>query len=203
VIHSLTGYWPLRREVIGPPECPLLHRWTLLNLGPRVGKLMVHRFLPNADDRAVHDHPRPFLTFVLRGAYDDMAPCPFCAGEARWRVCALCKLAPPMPGRTDVGLPVCSCRSMWLYGTEPRWEEKVCGICDGDGVTLRETMRAGMVRYRAAEHRHRTRVHSSGAWTIVAMGALQREWGFFKSGVWMPWREFERRFGHGMRCGDE
>lgn len=65
-------------EVIGPPECPILHRWTLWPWGERKHengdvrfKLMVHRFLPNADDRDMHDHPRGFVTLVLRGRYDD------------------------------------------------------------------------------------------------------------------------------------
>ena len=69
----------IKRETIGPPECPILTRWTLLST--RLGKLMLHRFHPNADDRAVHDHPAPFWTFVLRGFYDDMRPCEICLGE--------------------------------------------------------------------------------------------------------------------------
>lgn len=86
-------------EIIGAPECPIMYRWTLW---PRVRshprgtdgmhvfqpakkdvrcKLLLHRFLPNADDRDVHDHPRPFWTLVLFGAYDDMAPCDWCGGS--------------------------------------------------------------------------------------------------------------------------
>lgn len=73
---------PFRREVIGPEDCPIMTRWTLLS--GRLGKLLVHHFFPNADDRAIHDHPAPFLTFVLRGGYDDMVPCGYCGGEL-WR----------------------------------------------------------------------------------------------------------------------
>ncbi len=68
-----------RHEVIGPPACPIMHRWTLLKVGGR--KLMLHHFLPNADDRAEHDHPASFWTFVLRGGYDDFVPCPICGGD--------------------------------------------------------------------------------------------------------------------------
>jgi hypothetical protein len=59
-------------EIIGPSECPLIYRWTLVNT--RFGKLLVHRFLPHADDRAEHDHPSSFLTIVLRGHYVDENP---------------------------------------------------------------------------------------------------------------------------------
>lgn len=64
------------REVIGHPQCPILHRWTLLALGRRPdgrlgrwGKMLLHHFLPNSDDRDVHDHPWPFITIVLKGFY--------------------------------------------------------------------------------------------------------------------------------------
>lgn len=65
-----------RREVIGPPECPIIIRWTLINT--RWGKLLLHRFPAYADDRAVHDHPCSFWTFVFRGGYYDKSPCDGC-----------------------------------------------------------------------------------------------------------------------------
>lgn len=68
-----------KREVIGPTDCPIMIRWTLLST--RWGKLMLHHFLPNADDRATHDHPSPFVTLVLRGGYDDLVPCEPCDGD--------------------------------------------------------------------------------------------------------------------------
>lgn len=63
------GKW----EVIGPPDCPLMFRRTLLE-GGRFGKLLLHRFVPGANDRDCHDHPRSFVTLVLRGGYDDIQP---------------------------------------------------------------------------------------------------------------------------------
>lgn len=60
----------LRVEVIGRPECPILLRRTLLS--GRLGKVMLHEFLPTSRDRDHHDHPAAFLTIVLRGGYDDV-----------------------------------------------------------------------------------------------------------------------------------
>jgi hypothetical protein len=57
-------------EVIGPPACPILLRRTLLE--GRLGKVLWHRFLPGASDKDPHDHPRSFVTVVLRGGYDDI-----------------------------------------------------------------------------------------------------------------------------------
>jgi hypothetical protein len=140
-----TGRW-LPREEIGPPECPIMHRWTLLST--RFGKLMLHHFLPNADDRAEHDHPASFLTIVLRGGYVDYAE-----------------------GRAN------------------------------------DRLRVGSVRFRSAEHRHRTHVSPRGCWTIVLMGPKRREWGFWAHYLgqrrWLPWRDHEHIFGFGMRCPED
>lgn len=152
-------------EVIGPPECPILHRWTLVKLRGR--KLMLHHFLPNADDRAVHDHPASFVTVVLRGYYDDMRPC---------------------------GYPGCDGDGIMLPDDWP------CPRCRGTGVELNERMRPGMVRFRPATHRHRTKVGPRGCWTVVFMGPKRRRWGFWKDGRWYFWRDHELLFGVGMRC---
>jgi hypothetical protein len=118
-----------------------MHRWTLINT--RFGKLLLHHFLPNADDRAEHDHPSSFFTLVLAGGYSDLSP---------------------------------------------------------EGV---DRMRPGSLRFRPAEHRHKTKVGPKGCWTLVLMGPKRRAWGFWKEGRWWPWREHERRFGFGMRCPED
>lgn len=62
----------MRVEVIGQPECPILHRRTLVST--RLGKILWHYFLPTSRDRDPHDHPASFLTIVLWGGYDDVSP---------------------------------------------------------------------------------------------------------------------------------
>lgn len=55
---------------------------------------------------------------------------------------------------------------------------------------------------RCAEHAHITRVHHDGAITLVVMGRLRREWGFWRLGQWFHVHEYERRFGLNWRCED-
>jgi hypothetical protein len=160
------------RETIGPPDCPIIYRWTLFDVGDL--KLMVHRFPGGSDDRDVHDHPRPFWTFVVWGGYDDLVPCEFCKGEG-W-------LPVPEPGITSL--------------------RKWCSPCRGRGVLLNERMTPGKLRLRKAKHAHRTRAFDEGAWTIVLMGPLRRRWGFWRSGRWWFWRDYEAEFGFAMRCED-
>lgn len=162
------------REVIGPPRCPIMIRWTLASVRGR--KLMLHHFLPNADDRDDHDHPASFWTFVLRGGYDDYVPCPWCGGEgAHSAPGAMCV-------RNAYG---------WTYA---------CPRCENTGTVAGERMRLGMLSHRAATYRHRTRVLPSGCWTLVWMGPKERPWGFWRNGRWWPWKLYERHFGFGMRC---
>lgn len=80
--------WLPDREVIGEDGCPIMYRWELVNFGPRVGKLMLHHFIPLRDDLHPHDHPSGFVTLILHGGYDDMVPCWACRG---WEgPCAAC-----------------------------------------------------------------------------------------------------------------
>lgn len=157
---------PFAPEIIGDPECPILHRWTLG--GDRLMKnapvkVLLHHFMPNTDDRDTHDHPRSFVTFVLWGSYENWILCPACLGR----------------------------------------EEGFCRFCLQAGLVLGDRMRPGMVRYRRATHAHRTRVGPRGCWTFVVMGPYRRRWGFWRQGRWWTFKDYQRVFGFGMRCGDE
>lgn len=135
-------------EIIGQEDCPMMLRWTFANLGFLKG--MVHYFPPNVSDRDPHDHPRPFLTFVLRGRYFDTS-----------------------------------------------WEK----YGDLEAPTI-EMVEAGGIRYRPAKHMHIVDTDDRGAWTIVVMGPLVREWGFLRlsTGLWWEWGKYIQRFGGVMRC---
>lgn len=68
--------WLLRRayvtETIGQKECPLMMRWSLWLPGPKKSpwfKVLLHYFPPNVTDRDPHDHPRSFVTLILKGSY--------------------------------------------------------------------------------------------------------------------------------------
>lgn len=166
-------WWLPKREVIGPPDCPIMYRWTVRPWSDRKRdvrwKLMVHHFLPNSDDRDVHDHPRPFYTLVLWGGYDDIAQCPQCDGAGTF---------------------------------VPTVAAAMCSKCRGAGYVLREAMRPGVVRFRRADHTHRTRTHPTGAWTVVLMGPLERMWGFWRGRQWWAYKDYSAEFGFAMRCED-
>ena len=173
--------WLRNPEYIGPPDCPIMRRWTiyaddgllpyvkLAKRWPRIfdRKLMVHYFEPNVEDRDPHDHPRGFWTLVLRGRYLDLVPCGLCDGSGRHR-------------GTDGG--------------------DLCSNCLGDGLIIGDVMKAGTIRYRPAKHTHITQSGPKGAWTLILMGPFERSWGFLRNSKWWPFKEYEAEFGFAMRC---
>lgn len=76
-------------EHIGAPDCPLMDRWTIWESDRLDCKLLLHHFLPYASDPDCHDHPRPFITAVLRGRYEDIVPC-YCNRVGEALLCVRC-----------------------------------------------------------------------------------------------------------------
>jgi hypothetical protein len=54
-------------RAIGEPDV-FLRRWVLLGWGEGLG-LYLHQFVRSDHDRALHDHPWPFLAWILKGGY--------------------------------------------------------------------------------------------------------------------------------------
>lgn len=178
----------LRPEPIGNPDCPLINRWTLFSGRRRFDlKLMIHHFLPRVEDLDTHDHPRSFATLVLRGEYENWEQCEECLGEG-WKHIGVqhweMSTEDPNP---------------WIFAG-PGTVKMVCPECGGSGEYLGEVMRRGMVRFRQAEHSHRTVAGPQGAWTVVVMGPARRDWGFWREGRWYQWAEYLRRFGVERAC---
>lgn len=170
------------REVIGPPDCALVDRWTLLSRSSDAPKLLLHHFLPEREDIDCHDHPRGFITFVFRGGYDDLVVCPACNGQLI--------VHDPELADAPAGSDWQPCLTCMTKAEGPR------------GLIVGDRLRAGSIRLRRAEYAHATRTGRSGAWTLCLMFPVSRPWGFWRAGVWWPFREYEKHFGMAMRCED-
>lgn len=55
------------KQVIGGSENPLLVRWILMRF--KAWGIYIHKLCRSDYDRALHDHPWPFVSVVLRGGY--------------------------------------------------------------------------------------------------------------------------------------
>lgn len=58
-------------QYLGLDECPYARRWVIEG---KLGSVRVHHFYKSDDERAFHDHPWWFLTFVFKGGYTDVNP---------------------------------------------------------------------------------------------------------------------------------
>src|SRR5688572_15264894 len=70
--------------IIGSVSNPYLLRWYILPRNKRFN-LFLHKFLRDDDDRALHDHPWWFLSFVISGRYREIVE----SGEVirnRWSI---------------------------------------------------------------------------------------------------------------------
>lgn len=128
----LTIFPRFSREAIGLPECPYMRRW-VLDFG--LFAIRIHHWTASDDARHFHDHPWPFLTFVLRGSYTDASP----AGA--------------------------------------------------------DTLRAGSIRFRPANHRHTVQIHRP-TWTLVITGHPSRRWGFWVNGKLLKRDKYFAVHGH-------
>ena len=68
--------------VIGGDERPYLRRWWLIPRN-KLFNVYLHEFLRSDDDRALHDHPWPNLSVLLRGRYVEHT---IAAGGVAYRV---------------------------------------------------------------------------------------------------------------------
>lgn len=75
------------------------------------------------------------------------------------------------------------------------------GIGQCESCRNEERMTRGKVRFRPALHTHQTVAGPRGCWTLVlTFGGAGRPWGFWRDNSWWTWKEYDAKFGHGMKC---
>ena len=74
--------------------------------------------------------------------------------------------------------------SIGLFGTY------IEEVLNDDGTVSRKTYRAPWVRSFPARHRHRVILVTPVVWTLVFVFPAEREWGFWRNGKWIHWKEY-------------
>lgn len=70
--------------IIGGANAPYLRRWHVLPRN-RIFNLYLHHFLRDDDDRALHDHPWAWCSYVLAGGYYEHTIAAGGIHHRRWR----------------------------------------------------------------------------------------------------------------------
>lgn len=102
------------KQVIGGVENPLLIRWVLIRFKP--WGIYLHKLCRSDYDRALHDHPWPFVSIVIKGGYWEVHDQTMNRRETRfWR------------GRGEVMLRPAEWRHRVVLGGRPAWTVVVVG----------------------------------------------------------------------------
>lgn len=166
--------WWLRRlvsgkphQIIGPSVSPYMKRWYLIP-HTRWVNLYLHKFERSDEDRALHDHPWNFWSFVVKGSYWEITEWERTLRK-RW---SLAYRNAEHPHRVQL---------LWRGSHLPTVKtpdggEKATCHCDDEVADPRCT---------------------HPVWTIVLTGPKIREWGFHCDKAWVPWRYFDAHGGCG------
>lgn len=158
--------WIPNKTIVNCDRDPYLKRWYLFRTKPFA--VFLHRFFRSDEDRALHDHPWPFITFILWRGYIEhqqvLYDCHHCGGGG-YRLSSI-----------EFNYPI------------------RCEYCKGSGkIEHLKTFRRWplTIHYRPATHRHRVElIDGKPAWTIVVRLKECREWGFWPNGVFMAWNKW-------------
>jgi hypothetical protein len=145
-----------------PRKRPLLNLTRVRKDG---GMVLLHKFVRSDADRELHDHPWSFTSLILWRGYfeevEDMVKL-WSSEKNDW-----------------IEVPGCEVDLTSLTGLMP-FE-----------LSHRERRWPLTVLRRKATHRHRVHlIDEKPSWSLVFTEAKNRSWGFWRNGIFIPWREF-------------
>jgi hypothetical protein len=148
----LKRWWIIRRS-----HC----KWLQFNI-------FLHQFLGSDEDRALHDHPWPFISWIVKGEYYEETP------------------GPDWDGFRGTQKKL---RKRWSLAYRPAdWTHRVELLRDLDpnrGMVYDPN--EGMVR--------EWKVIEKPVWTVILTGPKARPWGFHCRGGWIHWKTFDKQGG--------
>ena len=146
------------KTVVNCDRQPYLTRWYVFRSAPVA--IFIHRFHRSDEDRALHDHPWSFITFILWRGYVEHTdrPCSLCVGGAGYNVFFPARC--PFCGGTEI---------------ERSLDRKYPGmIC----------WRPAEWRHRVEL------VGGRPAWTLVVRFRERRIWGFWERTGFIAWNKW-------------
>jgi hypothetical protein len=164
-----------KKVIVNCERDPYLHRWYLLKT-PWVG-IFIHKFVRGDDERALHDHPWPFLVIPLwRGYWEHSEKSPTDAGCV---VANLRRVYPiigtrirPATFRHRVELLPDQWECVECLGTG-QWHNDLgpfdCPGCGGGGVQYGDPL---------------------PSWSLFIRFKWCREWGLWPKSGWVSWKQW-------------
>lgn len=144
-----------------------LNRWHIIPRN-RFVNLYLHQFLASDDDRALHDHPWAFLSWILKGQYFEHTP-------ANWD-----------PQETHVKL-----RKRWSFAYRPAdWIHRIELDFDPE-YCEHDVLSHDGNNYHVVKYPYLVK-HEKPVWTLILTGPRKRAWGFHCESGWRHWAVFDK-----------
>jgi hypothetical protein len=167
MLRNLLNRLAKPHELVGPAQDPLMRRWFLFPKNRWFG-IYLHHIRCSDEDRALHDHPKPNISIVLRGSYRE------------WM------FLQDAPRR----------RETWDGVKLFAWDG--LAVDESGRITAALIRRAGQIVWRRASLAHRIElIDDKPCWTLFITGPKHRQWGFHCVRGWVPHYVFHDRNGCG------
>lgn len=191
-----------KKEIVNCDRDTYLHRWYVIR---KTGfGLFIHKFVRSDEDRALHDHPWPFIVIPIWRGYIEHSDrqCRHCIGVG-WEpvtfglgpmACAKCDV--PFSGRVNV------MRRVWpIIGTRFRrgtykhrvellkGDDTICPECGWDKFFKIDDY-PNIQQCTECGHPCDVIERELPAWSIFIRFKEFREWGFHLPEGWVQWNKF-------------
>jgi len=137
-----------------------LRRWRLFEC-PWFG-IYLHKICRPDRDRALHDHPWPFVSYVIKGSYEEEVPCQWFTGAV-------------VPGK---------------YLESKRTKDFLLGKREIRWFNFKRAKDAHRISEIISNQFPKSLSSNLPIWTLVLRGKRQRVWGFYTEKGWVPWNEY-------------
>lgn len=160
--------------IIGPLDEPYLIRRYIVPRNKFLN-IYLHKFMRSDDDRALHDHPWPWMSIVLKGGYWEHRPDQLITSRSWRRPGSVALRGAGSPHRVELAShkePRPNDYEHWFKSTQPPLD-----VYQPPGVyTIDLSNYAPIVE--------------EPCWTLFVTGPKVREWGFHCEKAWVHWQEF-------------
>jgi hypothetical protein len=162
------------RVILNCDRDPYLHRWYLWQ-SDKIG-IYIHKFVRSDEDRALHDHPWPFVVIPIWRGYIEH--------NERDCDCFRCKCTNPS-GPAPHGFAYHKSRVLPILGTRIRpatYRHRVELLRAYDSVVVYDDGKGGQI----IQHQPR----ELPAWSIFIRFKRVREWGFWPAEGFIQWNKW-------------
>ncbi len=158
-----------KKVIVNCAHDPYLHRWYVFR-SERIG-LFIHKFVRSDEDRALHDHPWPFIVIPLSGGYIEHSDQPISESEKRAAVISWAIFNNIVPRTLSY--------------------DNLLEQLNRRNLVQRRIRPLISTRYRNTTYRHRVElIDGRPSWSLFFRFKKLRDWGFWSKSGFIQWNRW-------------